>query len=242
LVLSDLTEGGAIPGKPIDELSFEQAALVLKQLAHFHSRFWNNVNQKKHFSWLASPVRLLEDFLGTALAVPLMKRGLRLAGEIIPVSIHESALQYAKNRRKVMRFLTQAPQTLIHHDCHPGNLFWHQTKPGLLDWQLVRFGEGISDVAYFLATALSPESRRLHEARLLCIYAQSLTENGVSDVNVAQLTMRYRAHLVYPFEAMLVTLAVGGMMDLASNKELIRRTTAAVIDLDAFTTTNDIVR
>jgi hypothetical protein len=121
-------------------------------------------------------------------------------------------------------------------------LFWHQTQPGLLDWQLVRFGEGISDVAYFLATALSPESRRLHEARLLCIYAQSLTENGVSDVNVAQLTMRYRAHLVYPFEAMLVTLAVGGMMDLASNKELIRRTTAAVIDLDAFTTTNDIVR
>ena len=33
---------------------------------------------------------------------------------------------------------------------------------------------------------------------------------------------------------MLVTLAIGGMMDIDCNHELIRRTTAAVSDLDAF--------
>jgi len=33
---------------------------------------------------------------------------------------------------------------------------------------------------------------------------------------------------------MLVTLAIGGMMDVKSNLELIRRTAAAVEDLDAF--------
>ena len=48
------------------------------------------------------------------------------------------------------------------------------------------------------------------------------------------LTARYRAHLVYPFEAMVVTLAVGGMMALESNLELIRRTAAAVADHSAF--------
>jgi hypothetical protein len=34
---------------------------------------------------------------------------------------------------------------------------------------------------------------------------------------------------------MLVTLAVGGMIKLETNHELIRRTAAAVMDLDAFT-------
>ena len=112
-----------------------------------------------------------------------------------------------------MRFLTKAPQTLVHHDCHAGNLFWNQSQPGLLDWQLVRFGEGISDIAYFLSTALNPETRRLHEASLIALYAQSLEENGVTGIDVNMLLQRYRAHLIYPFEAMIVTLAVGGMMN-----------------------------
>lgn len=235
LVLEDLSASGAIPGSPKDALSFTQAAMVVKQLAHFHARFWDKVNRGQRYKWLAGSVRQLEDFLGTALALPLMKRGLKLAGELVPANLHHSALHYAKHRRKAMRFLAQAPQTLVHHDCHPGNLFWHQSQEaGLLDWQLVRLGEGIGDVAYFLATALAPETRRLHEASLLGIYAQGLTENGVADVDLNSLLTRYRAHLVYPFEAMIVTLAVGGMMDLDSNKELIRRAALAVEDLNAF--------
>jgi Ser/Thr protein kinase RdoA (MazF antagonist) len=31
-----------------------------------------------------------------------------------------------------MRLLNQGTQTIIHHDCHPGNLFWHDKTPGLL--------------------------------------------------------------------------------------------------------------
>jgi hypothetical protein len=48
------------------------------------------------------------------------------------------------------------------------------------------------------------------------------------------MQQRYRAHLIYPFEAMIVTLAIGGMMSLESNHELLRRTAAAVEDLDVF--------
>ena len=58
--------------------------------------------------------------------------------------------------------------------------------------------------------------------------------NGVAEIDLASQLQRYRAHLVYPFEAMLVTLAIGGMMDLESNLELIRRIATAVEDLDAF--------
>lgn len=234
LVLADIGEFPCKAGHPGDSLSFAQAAEVIKQLGRFHAQFWQRSQLDSNYPWLAGPVRYLEDGLGTALAVPLMKRGLHLARKLIPVELQTPALRYAKKRREIMAFLNDAPQTLIHHDCHAGNLFWQKDKVGFLDWQLVRIGEGVSDIAYFLATALMPETRRLHEENLLAIYASTLNDNGVVGINKDNLMLRYRAHCCYAFEAMLVTLAVGGMMNLNSNLEVIRRTAAAVKELDAF--------
>jgi thiamine kinase-like enzyme len=234
LVLADVSESGAMAGQPGDVLSDAQAALVVRRLARLHARFWNKADFMQAYQWLAGPVRRLEDRLGTALAVPLMRRGLRCAGQLVPKKLHRLAVRYARQRARAMRFLSTAPLTLVHHDCHPGNLFWDGTKPGLLDWQLVRFGEGISDVAYFLATSLAPETRRNHETRLVATYVRELQDNGITGIELGDLLQRYRAHLAYPFEAMVVSLAVGGMMKLENNYELIRRTAAAVEDLDAF--------
>lgn len=233
LVFSDLEEHGAVPGRSDDALSIEQATAVIKNLARFHARFWGIQNDRK-YQWLNGPIRRMENALGTLMAAPLMKSGLRKSDDIIPSRLHKQALHYARNRRKVMRFLNDNSQTLIHRDCHPGNFFWYGDQPGFLDWQLVRIGEGIGDVAYFLATALEPDLRRQHERPLLRLYLQTLAEQGVRDLSMDSLWERYRAHLSYPFEAMVVTLAIGGMMDTQCNLELIRRTTAAVSDWDVF--------
>lgn len=236
LVLADVAEFAGVPSLPNDTLTFEQAALAVEQLACSHARFWNNLHLNPGYRWLAGPVRILENSLGTALAVPLMKRGLRLAGEHIPSALHAPAIHYARHRRAAMRFLSYAPKTLVHHDCHPGNLFWDKNRStvGFLDWQLVRIGEGVSDIAYLLSTALSVETRSLYETELLVKYAQTLTGNGVADIDKSALMQRYRAHLVYAFEAMVVTLAVGGIMNVDCNLELIRRTATAVKELEAF--------
>lgn len=234
LVLADLREHGARPGVPSEALTAAQALLVVEQLAHLHARFWNHASLNHAYRWLAGPVRRWEDRLGTALAVPLMQRGLRRAGNAVPTRLHAPAMHYAHRRRHVMRHLADGPRTLVHHDLHPGNLFWQQSQPGFLDWQLVRIGEGIGDVAYFLATALTPETRRTHEAHLLARYHQVLTAHKVAAPDPTTLRQRYRAHLVYPFEAMVVTLAVGGLMELESNLELIRRAATAVEDHEAF--------
>lgn len=234
LVLADLNEFGAIPGLSRDSLTIDQAKLVIEQLAQLHARFWNSETLDQDHHWLGAPVRRLEDKLGIALAFPLMKRGLKKAGNIIPTTLHEPALQYARQRKKAMHFLSEGSRTLIHHDCHPGNLFWNKSQPGFLDWQLVRIGEGVGDIAYLLATALEPEIRQVHEESLLDYYQQKLIGLGVTQVESGQLFQRYRAHLIYPFEAMVVTLAVGGMMELESNLELIRRATAAFEDQNVF--------
>ncbi len=133
-----------------------------------------------------------------------------------------------------MQHLAAGPVTLVHHDCHPGNLYWSDGRPGLLDWQLVRIGEGVGDVAYLLATALEPETRRSAESDLLAAYARALAAHGVEPPDPATLHTRHRAHLAYAFEAMVVTLAVGGLMPDAVATQLVQRTAAAVDDLDAF--------
>ncbi|MGH8014444.1 MAG: aminoglycoside phosphotransferase family protein [Candidatus Binataceae bacterium] len=234
LVLSDVTEGGAHPGSPCDNLTVPQAFSVIEEIARLHSSFWNKDGLDWQYRWLARPVRRLEDRLGAVLAVPLMRRGLRRADTAISRRLHGPALAYARRRSAAMHFLSQGPRTLIHHDLHPGNLFWHHSRPGFLDWQLVRIGEGIGDVAYFLATGLSPNLRRSHELEMLARYHEVLAENGIHGLDIDHQLQRYRAHLVYAFEAMVVTLAVGGMMDTGANLELVRRTAVAVEDHDSF--------
>lgn len=232
LVLEDLTERGIRPGTPRDALDAEQAGQVCEALAGLHASHWESPLFERELAWLSGPVRRLEDGLGTALAVPLMRRGLDRATEVVPADLRRPALRYAKRRRQAMRFLASGPQTLIHHDCHPGNLYWSDEGPGLLDWQLVRKGEGIGDVAYLLATALTPEVRREHERALVSGYGEALAAAGVAVPD--DLWERYRAHLSYAFEAMVVTLAVGDLMDEEVVSELIRRSAMAVAEQESF--------
>lgn len=234
LVLADVTESGAQPGSSADALSVEQAQHVIRNLAVLHTHFWKKAHLNPDYRWLYGPVRRIEDLLGTALAVPLMKKGLAEAGELVPASLHKPALHYARHRKQIMRYLTSGPLTLVHHDCHPGNLFWKNSLPGFLDWQLVRIGEGIGDIAYFLATALDPEIRRQHEMNFLKMYYDALLERGIHELEFDKILHKYRSHLVYPFEAMLVTLAVGGLMDRSSNLELVRRAALAIEEQDGF--------
>ncbi len=233
LVLGDVTEAGAVAGRPGDAITVEQADRVIDLLASLHARFWQDPRLLDGpLAWLSG--RRLEEGLGTALAVPLMKRGLARAGEAVPAALHGPALRYSRERGRAMAALEAGPRTLVHHDTHAGNLFWRDGAPGLLDWQLVRTGEGVSDVAYLLATALLPDDRRAAEDALLARYREALAAHGGPRLEAGALRERYRAHLTYAFEAMVVTLAVGGLMTDDVARELSRRAAVAVADLDAF--------
>jgi hypothetical protein len=98
---------------------------------------------------------------------------------------------------------------------------------------MVRIGEGISDVSYFLATALKPEIRRLHEMDLLKKFHEIMLANSLTTTDFNSLLNRYRVHLIYPLKP-TVTLAIGGMMNLDSNLEMIRRAALAIEDHDTF--------
>ena len=233
LVIKHVEESGGKAGLAGQALNLEQAQEVIKHLARLHAQFWNKGQDNPHLRRLDGPTRKLEDALGSLLAVPLMRVALKKARHLLPDDCAQGALEYARHRKSIMALLNQGPQTLIHRDCHPGNFFWENNQPGFLDWQLVRMGEGMADVAYFMATSLPSELRQAAESDCLELYRQELETAGIY-VDYQSLRERYRLHLSYPFEAMLLTLAIGGLMDQQGNEVMIQRAARAVVDNRVF--------
>jgi hypothetical protein len=199
--------------------------------AQFPSHYAHSQTPRIRRAWqsFAGAMRRMEQRLGNGFALPLTRRGLKRVAQVVPERLHAPALDYARQRAAYQARLYDAAHTLVHHDCHPGNWFWREDMPGLLDWQLCRLGEGVGDVAYLLGTSLAPESLADQEDALLQVYAEALVANGGSlPGGISHLAQRYRVHLAYAFEAMLMTVAIGGFMPLSSSLELVKRTAAAV--------------
>jgi hypothetical protein len=236
LVLDDLVTAGATMFRLGDELPLGAIEEALAALARLHGTFWDDPRlASREWSWCRSFVPAGEATLGWLLAPALAAVGRRRAVPALPDAVGRGLARYARRRTPALRRLDDGPRTLVHHDCHSGNMA--QLAGGrivLFDWQLVRAGPWASDVAYLLATSLSADERRTHERRLLEHYLDALVGAGGRPPAVASAWQAYVANLVYPLEAMVVTLAFGAMQPAASVRRVVERAAAAVVDHDAF--------
>ncbi len=232
LVIEDLVSAGCRLLTPGASLDVDEAARVLTLLATLHAKFWNDPRLDGSLAWLTD-LRRREVALGNRLARPMMAVGSMRAGPLVPPSIRDGARRYAAARARVCEVLAEGPRTVIHHDCHPGNLFWTPDgEPGLLDWQLVRAGSWASDVAYLLAAGLTTPDRRAHTDALLAHYLAALPD--AIRPEAADARERVRRHTAYAFEAMILTLALGALMPRDDIRRLVHRTAVAVLDERSF--------
>jgi hypothetical protein len=232
LVIEDLVSAGCTLLRPGAALDLDRTRQVLEILARLHGTFWEDPRLDTSLRWLTD-LRRREVRLGNQLAGPLMSLGLVKAGPLVPPAVRDGARRYAEERARVMTRLAEGPRTLVHHDCHPGNLFFTADgEPGLLDWQLVRTGSWASDVAYLLATALSAPDRRTHGRSLIKHYLAALPASIRPELDDAE--RRVKAHTGYAFEAMILTLALGALMPPDDIRRLVHRTAIAVLDADSF--------
>jgi hypothetical protein len=232
LVIEDLVGAGCTLLPPGASLSLDQARQVLEALAALHATFWGDPRLDGRLAWLTD-LRRREVALGNRLARPMMALGLVRAGPLVPPAIRDGARRYAAERARISGLLAEGPRTVIHHDCHPGNLFWTpEGEPGLLDWQLVRTGSWASDVAYLLAAGLTTPDRRAHGTELLRHYLAALPDAIRPDEEHAGVHVQ--RHTAYAFEAMILTLALGALMPRNDIRRLVHRTAVAVLDERSF--------
>lgn len=106
------------------------------------------------------------------------------------------------------------PRCLTHNDYRPDNMMFAGPRGGhpltVLDWQSFAYGAGPTDLAYFLAGAVTPQVRRAHEPALLALYLTTLTQYGVRGYGMDALKRHYGqgGYLLFLtafFAAMIVT-------------------------------------
>jgi aminoglycoside phosphotransferase (APT) family kinase protein len=233
LVLEDLEARGCRFGDITRPVGADEAAAVVAALARLHAAFWNSPRFATDLAW----IRGQQDDPNAALVARLIKRSVaqveRSHGDRMTGAVRAGSRQVVACRTELDARLGRGPRTLQHGDTHVGNMAFDGATPVFFDWQVVRRGPGLRDVAYFIVTSLAVEARRNLEKDLLREYQRELHAGGI-DSTFEDLWYRYRLHAVDPWIASVVTVAAGGLQAAHIADVGLERSLAAVQDLDTF--------
>ncbi len=222
IVLEDLAADACGFPDTLHPLSRDQAGLIVDLLAKLHATFWDRVPD-----WVYSQ----SSDSATLLTGPLLKTSARriAAKTDVPVDRGQFIID---NYRAVTRVMDQPPNTVMHGDSHPGNVYFRNGAAGLLDWQFVRRGHPGRELSYTLITSMTTADRQTSERELLDDYRRALASAGGPDLDRDELWDRYRQGALYAYVAALITAGMGGMQAEAIAMEGLRRSVAALDDLD----------
>ncbi|WP_123023763.1 phosphotransferase [Mycolicibacterium stellerae] len=222
LVLEDLAVEACEFPDTLHPLTQDQASLVVELLARLHGTFWG---RPPDWAYAASADKF------TALTQPLLKTSLRRLAGVAGVPVDKGRF-IAENYAAVARLIDEPPHTVMHGDAHPGNVYFRNGEAGLLDWQAVRRGHPGRELAYTLVTCMTPADRKAHQQDLLEVYRDVLAAAGGPKLDGDELGDRYRKGALYAYVASLITTGMGGMQPDDIALEGLRRSVAALEDLD----------
>ena len=135
----------------------------------------------------------------------------------------------------IARRLDEGPTTLLHGDPHPGNCYFTgDGRAGLLDWQVIRRGNPLRDVTYFLVLGLAAEVRQAHQHQLLDRYRDALAAAGGPSLSASSTWRSYRQMAAYPYVASTFTAGLGGLQGHDIALAGLRRSVAAIDELDTW--------
>ena len=177
LIIEDLSY--MRPGDQIAGCAFEQALEVVTGAARLHSQFWSE-QADSELSWVPT-------FDGGTGYFERMHsvawRRLERTIQGIPQGLLEAARLVGPRVSDIKSRLSRTPVTLVHGDLRLDNVFFGQEQGGdglkLIDWQAIRLGRGMYDLAYFLSTSVPVDMRRQYQTDLLEAYADTLSAHGV---------------------------------------------------------------
>ena len=201
-IMRDLVAQGARFGSALDPVTPDEAAKTLEELARLHA----HMHMLDALPWVGRTVSELASWnIVTPERLQLLLEGPR--GRNLSARTREAAKLI--DGLNSLAALTEAlPSTLVHGDCHAGNIFWTADGPGLIDWQVVQRGHWALDVAYQLCAVLPVDLAAAHEMHLLDHYlgAARVRGNDVPDRDAAH--RQYRAGIIYGYYLWAITTRV----------------------------------
>jgi aminoglycoside phosphotransferase (APT) family kinase protein len=227
MLLEDLAASGCDFPLSSDPALLDFARALVAELARLHGHFADWSRFAGAFAWVDGPMR--NDW-----GRVLVRAGLDLFRDTSPPEFAAIGEIYVAHMEAWNDWLDRGPHTLVHGDCHLGNLFRDGSRPGFLDWACLSHAPGMRDVAYFLCNSLPVELRRKEERDLLERYRAGLATAGAAVPPFEEIWRDYRRFALTSWVAATTTAAAGSRMQpIAVGQAAMARTNAAVQDLDS---------
>ena len=209
LVIEDLE--GAEPGDQLAGVSIERCRETLEAIARMHAAFWRSSELRGRF-WLmpfAVDARLRHGLFVSS------RPAFEAAFPELLDSELPGTLDWLRRHgwRAVRHLAAEGGETLLHCDLRLDNVAYRGSEPVFFDWQLVRRGPAVYDVAYFLSGAID-ELPEAEERALVRRYHQALLAGGVSDYPFEALWQHYRLAML----AVLQTLTTADQVELGEGR------------------------
>jgi len=227
MLLEDLAANGCDFPLSNDPAILDFARALMDELARLHGHFTEWKRFARAFPWVEGTMR-------NEWGRMLVSAGLDAFRDASPPEFAAIGEIYVAHMEAWNDWLDLGPHTLIHGDCHLGNLFRDGTRPGFLDWACLAHAPGLRDVAYFLTNSLPTELRRKEERDLLQRYRTGLAASGVAVPSFDETWRDYRRFALTSWVAATTTAAAGSRMQpIEIGMRAMARTNAAVQDLDS---------
>jgi hypothetical protein len=224
-------------GDQVVGCSKAQAELAIRELAKFHATWWESPRLAE-LDWVWAfnhPVRSAAAQGAYAGAWGPFKQ---LWAKQVPADVLAIGEKFHDALPKLLDRLAASPVTITHGDYRLDNLFFATPEgdPAVVDWQIIALGNGLFDVAYFMAGAVSPADRRALEMDLLRMYHGILLERGVKNYSFDQCLLDYRTSALFCWQYAVLIL---GVLDASNERGLalfttvLERFVAIIVDLKA---------
>ena len=202
IIMRDLIADGARFCSALEPFSADQAAASLEQIARLHGT--KGVLERE--PWIERRIASLAE--ATYVPQPMLQELLNGPRGVDLSARTKDAGRLIAGMKALAARDAALPQTLIHGDCHAGNIFQTADGPGLIDWQLLQRGGWALDVAYHIAAVLPVELAEREEWNLLRHYLAVARGFGVEVPEFEEAREQYRAAPVYGFYLWSITRRV----------------------------------
>lgn len=252
LVLEDLAQKeSANPIRlvqPGQQLPISDVQLILGALAEVHANYWQDEDSVP--SIYTKRVNRASKFVGMVMGKAIKENRtvgglIEPGGDIDRITAATQKLGGICAMDAMLDELHPDLRTLVHGDCHSGNIYMTdcergEADVGLLDWQTYSYGNPLQDVASVLINCLSVEDFAEHRGELTEHYLDALLGRGV-DINISK-GMAHEAiclRTAYYLPGVLLGIAFVGSED-AERKAMLDRgwaeiaKKAKVLDLVTF--------